>query len=407
MKQMTTHKLLEKLVSFKPVTSMDNAPIASFIKGFLENCGMSVVLVPKGGNNSIVATMGADDKPAFIFSGHIDVVPPDEYSKHSGWWCHNHDVKDTPEPSLSWTKEPHVCHEQDGRIYGRGTCDMLGAIASLLTLAQTMRAEDLKYKIIYSFTCDEETEMASVHEIIEQNFPDRTAANFPVGCIVMEPTGMEPVIAHRGVVAGKVYVDGKVSHVSRPDIMVDPIEPLLDVLRHFKKAASEYVAHETTDPYFIPSKSNYTIYTMRTHENGRDTPHMAEFGYVFHYMPENYPTNILRDMDDYVAAIDARLKDIDPSCGVRHVVDFKLAPFSLGQDNALLSNVFSASNTNSFSKVGFFTEAGPFSQAGIPAIIIGPGSILQAHVPDEYVEVSQLDKADKFLKNMYMNFLIR
>jgi acetylornithine deacetylase len=277
----------------------------------------------------------------------------------------------------------------------------------LLAFSQDINPEELKYKIVFSFTCDEETEMAAIGDIIDCEFADRNAPNFPIGCIVMEPTDMRPVVAHRGVVAGKFYVDGKISHVSRPDIMIDPVLPMLDILGHFRTVADAYVAKEGGDPLFIPPQSNYTIYTMRTHEQGRDTPHRAEFGYVFHYLPGNYPTQVLEEMDEYVEAANLKLKAKDSSCGAQHSVDFKLLPFSTDPTNPLLRHVFAASGHCTYDKVGFFTEAGYFHQAGIPVVIIGPGSILQAHVPDEFVEVNQLEKADSFLKHLHRDFLLK
>lgn len=403
---LNTTQILNDLVQFAPVTGTDNSRVVTYIKSLLEKNGMHVDLVPKSETqNNIVATIGPEDRPTFIFSGHIDVMPPDEYSKHSGWWCYNQDVTKTPEPSKAWTDAPHSMVERADRLYGRGTCDMLGAVASLLNFSQVLDKERLKHRVMFSFTCDEETDMASISKIIEKEFPDKMASNFPAGCIVMEPTEMRPVIAHRGVVAGKISVTGRTSHVSRPDLMVDPLPPLLDTLKDFREVAGDYVRSETPDPHFIPESSNYTIYSLKTHEHGRDTSHVAEFGYVFHYLPESYPQSVLTRMDEIVSARRDDLQKIDPSYDITHVVDFKLRPFSLDESNPLLETVFDAACVNVYDKVGFFTEAGAFHEAEIPVIIIGPGSILQAHVPDEFVEIEQLDKADKFLKNLHDNFL--
>ena len=283
---------------------------------------------------------------------------------------------------------------------------MLGAIATLLNFSSEIATKNLARKVVFIITCDEETDMQSIKYILAKKFDSKSGTALPIGAIIMEPTNMHPVIAHRGVVAGKITVKGKFSHVSRPDLMIDPIEPLLDILSYFKLHTAKYLNEEMADEGFIPQQSQMTIYSLKTHEKGRNTPEIAEFGYVFHYLPDNYPSECLEKLDEYVRSKNTDIKNINAQSSITHEIDFKMDSFSTPDTSTFANKVASHTISAKFKKVGFFTEAGHFQNVGIPVTIVGPGSILQAHTPDEFVEVSQLDQSLNFLKNIYKGFLI-
>jgi acetylornithine deacetylase len=348
-------EMLDRLIGFASVVGTTNAALMQFVADYLRAHGVACHLLPgpEGDRSNLFATIGDASKPGYILSGHVDVVPATE---------------------PNWRADPFVMRREGGRLIGRGACDMKGFVAAVLASVPMLVTLKLSAPIHIALSYDEEAGCRGVPHLIAA-LPRLCAP--PAGCIVGEPTGLVPVLAHKGKASLRVQAEGRSGHSARPDQGVNAVHALVPVLTAAvdQARALELGAQDTR---FAPPYSSLQIGTVRGGEAVNIIPDCAE------------------------AVIEARaIAGVDPKAllapvlaamgnGVAAEWLSSYPALALDADHPLAELVAAISGKAPQRAVSFGTEAGLFQAAGIASIICGPGDITRAHRPEEYLREDEL-----------------
>ncbi len=265
---MTATEILEKLVSFDSVVGTPNGAIVDWIVDYLGRHGIPATVLPgpEGDRCNLFATLGPRDVPGYIVSGHMDVVPaaPGE-----------------------WTSSPFRLRRAGDRLFGRGTTDMKGYLAAALAAVPRLAALGLKRPIHLAFSYDEEAGCRGVPHLIAR-LPDLCAA--PLGAIIGEPSNMRAVLAHKGKAAARVTIRGRAGHSSRPDLGLNAIHAMADVLN----AAIDQAARLTQGPFdaaFEPAYSSLQAGVMAGGKAVNIVPTLPRWNWRRVPSPASIPSN--------------------------------------------------------------------------------------------------------------------
>ncbi|NVO27552.1 acetylornithine deacetylase [Donghicola sp. C2-DW-16] len=354
----TAEQMLERLVGFPTVVGQGNGALMEFVSDYLTGHGIPHHLLqgPEGDRYNLLATIGDPAVPGYILSGHVDVVPAGE-----------------PE----WLADPFALRRDGERLIGRGACDMKGYVAAVLAMAPDLAAMPLTAPIHIALSYDEEAGCKGVPHLIAA-LPDMIAP--PLGCFVGEPSGMTPVLAHKGKAALRLTARGVSGHSSRPDLGVNAIHALLPVLLSAAKQA-EALKSGPGDDRFAPPYSSLQIGTVAG-------------GQAVNIIPDHASAQIEARA---IAGVDPEtlLAPIIASCPPEVTAEIisSYPALALAPDAPLAHLSERLSGNSPIGAVSYGTEAGLFQQAGIPSVICGPGDISRAHKPEEYLTTHELDAA--------------
>ncbi|MDF0600957.1 acetylornithine deacetylase [Psychromarinibacter sp. C21-152] len=345
--------LLDRLVSFPTVAGRPNDDLMTFVADHLASCGARVHLLPgpEGDRSNLFATIGDPGRPGYVLSGHVDVVPAEE-----------------PE----WQGDPFALRRAGGRLIGRGACDMKGFDAAVLAAVPALAAMPLAAPVHVALSYDEELGCRGVPHMLAR-LPELCAP--PLGCIVGEPSGLVPVLAHKGKAAVKVTARGRAGHSSRPDQGENAIHALLPAL-NAAAAQAEALRDGPQDARFAPPYSSLQIGTVAGGQALNIIPDRAEACIEARGIAGVEPRSLL----DPVTTL--------PGVEVEWLSSYPA--LALDPDHDLAALAAAISGNAPVGAVSFGTEAGLFQQAGIPAIICGPGDIARAHKPEEYLTEAEL-----------------
>ncbi|MCQ2003331.1 acetylornithine deacetylase [Rhizobium sp. NRK18] len=359
---MTPAEILDRLIAFPSVVGTPNGEIVAWIADYLEKIGAKVTLIPgpEGDRSNLFATLGPADRPGYIVSGHMDVVPAGE---------------------PDWSSDPFAMRRDGDHLFGRGTSDMKGFLATVLAAAPEFAKRELKHPIHIAFSYDEEAGCRGVPHMIAK-IPDLCAK--PLGAIIGEPSGMRAVRAHKGKAAARITVKGLAGHSSRPDLGRNAIHAMANVLN----ATITQAANLATGPFddaFQPPYSSMQAGIISGGQALNIIPEEAVMQVEARAITGVDPAGLLTQVKE---AAEALAKD---GFEVEWTELNAYPALSLAADAPLATLVEELSGNESLAAVSYGTEAGLFQQAGIDAIICGPGDIGRAHKPDEYVLISELE----------------
>ncbi|SDA98619.1 acetylornithine deacetylase [Sinorhizobium sp. NFACC03] len=354
-------EILEKLVGFPSVVSTPNTDIVAWIRGYLQNHGIAVTLLPgpEGDRSNLFATIGPKEVPGYILSGHMDVVPAAE----SGW-----------------TGDPFRLRQEAGRLYGRGATDMKGFLAAALAVAPKLAEMHLRRPLHLAFSYDEEAGCRGVPHMIAR-LPELCAA--PLGAIIGEPSSLHAIRAHKGKAAARFTVKGRSGHSSRPDMGLNAIHAITSV---FARAVAEAdrLARGPFEHVFEPPYSSLQIGTVKGGQAVNIIPDTCEAEFEARAISGVDPAELLAPMREAAEALSERGFEVEWQ-------ELSSYPaLSLGPDAPLARLLEELTGLESLPAVSYGTEAGLFQRAGIDAIICGPGEIDRAHKPDEFILVDEL-----------------
>jgi acetylornithine deacetylase len=370
--------ILATLVAFDTTSDKSNLALIDWVRDYLAGHGIASDKLsdPTGTKAALWATIGPPDTPGYILSGHTDVV--------------------TPEGQV-WTNDPFTLTERDGRCYGRGTCDMKGFIAVCLALApETMRAP-LRTPIHFAFSHDEEVGCKGVAPLIERHCMGLTR---PLGCFVGEPTGMGVIVGHKGKHAMHVTVRGRAAHSSLPDAGVNAIEIAADIITHVRTLAAGLAKSGERDPlYDVPHSTGLTAIVKGGTANNI-IPSRCELEFEFRTIAGDDAVALSKGVEAWARAeLEPAMKARDPACGIEFEEALSYPGLETDPEHPIVRLAKRLAGRNDHGKVAFGTEAGLFAaMAGIASVVVGPGSIAQAHRPDEYVEAGELMKCVAFVR---------
>lgn len=371
--------VLAELVSFDTTSRNSNLDLMEFVRGQLDEIGIAsrMTFNEEGTKANLWATIGPDIEGGIVLSGHTDVVPVD---------------------GQDWTSDPFKLDERGGRLFARGTCDMKGFVACCLAHAKHMRDADLKAPIHYAFSYDEEVGCTGVKGLIrdmQDNLPQ------PLAVIVGEPTSMQIVGAHKGGHSYRTTVYGLDGHSSAPDLganaifhaarIINFIESLQDRLKQSSDPSNGFVPHYTTvDLGVIRGGTAHNI-----------IPAQCEFSWGFRNIPGDDTHALAQEVFDFVERqVEPQLKAISDTCRVTHQQRHYLPAMIPDEQSPAETLLRHLTGLNQSGRVSYGTEAAHFQNAGVPGVIFGPGSIKQAHLPDEFIDVTQMEACHEFLHKL-------
>lgn len=361
-------KQIDALVSLD--TSPENPTIGAieYVQDIFTEHDIDYVTKPIGNDGKhavILGRLGPDVPGGVLFSGHLDVV----------------NIKDQV-----WSHKPFAATLDGEKLYGRGTCDMKGFIGSILSLIPLWKRGGLSYPIYFGFTCDEETKVKSINDLVSLIDPKKR----PDIAILGEPTSMDVINGHKGVFDLSVELIGKGGHSSRPDLGLDAIR-LAHEVSAFIYERSGLLKDECYDASYMPPYPTLDIVKMLGGSGINKIPEIAQLYFHMRQTDQRQPQIERKKLENYLASLMTRVSGAD------FRVEEKLLMPALERRNGTVAQAFmKALNFDTSDRtVPFCTEAGYLQAIGMETIVCGPGNIAQAHTADEYVEVEQIEKCLK------------
>jgi len=370
---MNATDILKALVSFPSVVGTPNGAIVEWIRSYLEGFGIVAHILPgpEGDRANLFASIGPSDKAGYILSGHMDVVPAHE---------------------TDWTGDPFALRRDGERLYGRGTSDMKGFLAAALAAVPALAAAPLARPIHLAFSYDEEAGCRGVPHLLAR-LPELCAP--PAGAMIGEPSGMRPILAHKGKAAARVTLRGRSGHSSRPDLGLNAVHAMASVLQAAVSKAHD-LANGPFDQTFEPPYSSLQVGVIQGGQALNIIPDRCSLDIEARAIAGVDPAALL-------APIRAAAEVLQASGIGVEWEDLSAYPaLSLARQTGLAELLTELTGQEPLAAVSYGTEAGLFQAAGIDAIICGPGDIGRAHKPDEYILASELSACQSMIEALGM-----
>jgi acetylornithine deacetylase len=385
-------ELAQTLVRMNTVSANSNLELIDFARDHLAGLGVRSRITYNADKTkaNLFATLGAGKKSGVIVSGHTDTVP---------WDGQEWSVDPLSAIVQDWPQDDADADvaRVEPRLYGRGSADMKSFIALALSNAEHFIESDSPYAVHFAFSYDEEVGCFGVRELIA-DMKDQGIK--PLACIIGEPTLMIPAIAHKGVYRYKCCVRGKEAHSSLTPQSVNAIEMAARVVGKLRDMAEGFERDEPRYAGFDVPFSTASVGQFHGGIADNVVPRDAEFRYEFRNLPTADAAQMQKEITTYASRAEAAMKKVAPDAGFSFETICEVPSF-LGSANdpvtRLAQRLAKESRTT---LVAFGTEAGLFKNAGIPTVVCGPGSITQAHQPDEYVTLEQLARCEAFLQGL-------
>ena len=370
--------LAQALVRMDTVSAHSNLELIHFVRDELHRLGVASRLTynPERTKANLFATLGEGKPAGIILSGHTDTVPWD---------------------GQDWSVEPLGATLRDGRLYGRGSADMKSFIAIALAHAGDFLESQSQFAVHLAFSYDEEIGCFGVKELIADM---RDAGIAPLACIVGEPTGMVPAIAHKGVYRYKCCVRGKEAHSSLTPRSVNAIEMAARLVGRLRDMAEGFERDEPRYEGFDVPFSTASVGQFHGGIADNVVPRDAEFRYEFRDLPTADARAMQAAMVAHARSLEPAMKAVAPDAGFRFETICEIPSFLGSAGDAVTRLAQRLSGEERTTLVAFGTEAGIFKNSGIPTVVCGPGSIEQAHQPDEFVSLAQLARCEAFMRGL-------
>jgi acetylornithine deacetylase len=332
---------------------------------------------PTGRKAALLATIGPAVDGGVVLSGHTDVVP----------------VEGQP-----WSSDPFRMREADGKLYGRGACDMKGFAAAVLTMIPEFQRAGLEKPVHILLSYDEETTCLGSLDLIARFGVDLPR---PAMVIVGEPTMMAVADAHKGVATFQTVVTGVEAHSANPRQGASAISAACEIVAEIDRLAREFEAPDRLDPRFTPPYSTFHVGTIRGGNARNILARECVFAWEFRGLP-NFSTPrataLVQRFIDEVAL--PRLRRFTPEPTITTTMDVDVPGLAADPASSAATRALALTRSNRTIAVSYATEAGHFQRADLPTVVCGPGSIEQAHKPDEFIAVEQLSACMGFLERL-------
>lgn len=370
-------EMIERLVAFDTVSRNSNLELIDFVRHWLSRHGVASHLVASddGEKANLLATVGPSVPGGVVLSGHTDVVPVD---------------------GQRWTTDPFRVAERNGRLHGRGTCDMKSFLAIALALVPGMR--DLKRPIHLAFSYDEEVGCQGAPRLI-----DAVLARLPTpaAVIVGEPTGMRVVSAHKGIAVLRTIVTGYEAHSSQTHRGVSAVTTAAHLITHLDGIAHRRAADGPFARGVEPPQTTIHVGTVHGGTAVNIISRECHFDWDIRAIAEDPPEPILKEFRRHCdERVTPALRNIAPDCGVATELRVEAPPLAHEHANPARELACRLTGVDTTARVPFATEAGLFQRSGLASVICGPGSIDQAHQPDEFITLEQVQAGLDFQRRL-------
>lgn len=360
----TSTSVLRKLVSFDTTSRNSNLPLIEWVADYLQAHGGRVTILQNATKDkaNLLASVGPECEGGVVLSGHTDVVPVD---------------------GQEWTSDPFQLVEREGRLYGRGSSDMKGFIACSLALLGNLKQRRLRRPLHFAFSYDEEVGCFGAHALVNRIVADIPK---PAFVIVGEPTDMRIGVAHNGVIGSDTTFRGVAAHASDPSRGVNAIDAAAAFVRFLGEVARL--------PEVAGQGSTINVGQI---SGGAATNIVAErcrVRWEFRTSTQKASSTIHRLVADYLGG------EPFAALQIANAIELDVPEFASDLPEKSIALIRELGGKLPLTTVPFGSEAGIFQRGQLPAVVCGPGSIDQAHRPDEWIARSALEEGDQFMRRL-------
>jgi acetylornithine deacetylase len=371
------HELLKALVAFDTTSAKSNLKLIEFVRLYLDGHGIASILIPSEDGASLFATIAPrNGQGGIALSGHSDCVPVE---------------------GQTWASDPFTLTPRDGKLYGRGACDMKGFLACVLASVPLFKSRQPKEPLHIIVSYDEEVGCTGVRPLVARLGQDLPR---PRAIIVGEPTMMGVVEAHKRIDAYRTTVTGREAHSSLPQLGVNAISIAAELVEEIDRIQL-MLAQAPTNDRFDPPSSTLQVGTIEGGTAPNIVPKTCKFRWQLRSLPEAdadfAPKRLKTHAEEMLLP---RMRRIAPAASIETLHQGSVPAFLAKPGSEAVALAMALTGANSTSTVSFGTEAGLFEEAGCPTVICGPGDIAQAHAADEFVTAAQLDACMAFLAKL-------
>jgi acetylornithine deacetylase len=375
--------MVERLIAFNTVSRDSNLGLIEWTRDYLAKLGARTRLThdATGKKANLFATLGDSNRPGLILSGHTDVVPVD---------------------GQSWDTDPFKVVERDGKLYARGSADMKGFIGVALSQAprfvEALNAGRLDAPLHYALSYDAEVGCIGVRGLIRDLEENDIK---PAGCVVGEPTSMQPIIAHKGMNRFRCTVRGREAHSSYVTHGVNAIEYAARLVVYIRQIADRLAEFEKRDYGFTVPYTTMSTGLIRGGIASNVIPKECEFQFDMRTLPNASADALYQEIRAQADTLSREMRALDPQSGIELEWVSQTLGLASSESDAIVQWAMRLARSNQTGKVSYGTEAGLFQQMGVPTVILGPGDIAEAHRPNEFVALDQLAKCESFVKRIF------
>ncbi|MDB6145847.1 MAG: hypothetical protein JWP80_4891 [Pseudomonas sp.] len=376
---MSSRDLLAALIGFDTTSRESNLQLIEFVRDYLTQLDVPCELIFNHDRSkaNLFATLGPDDRPGIVLSGHTDVVPVD---------------------GQAWTVPPFELIEKHGKLYGRGTADMKGYIACVLAAVPNLLAAPLRMPVHIALSYDEEVGCLGVRSLLAEL---EQRPHKPLLCIIGEPTELKPVLGHKGKLAMRCDVHGAACHSAYAPQGVNAIEYAAELIGELGRIGSRLRAPEHHDPRFDPPFTTVQTGVISGGKALNIVPADCRFDFEVRALPAQDPREVAEQLERYAKQeVLPRMLAVDAGSSIRFSELSAYPGLATDSQSQAAELIAQLCGSSEFTTVAFGTEGGLFDAIGIPTVVCGPGSMDQGHKPDEFVSVAQLDACDAMLERL-------
>jgi acetylornithine deacetylase len=377
-------EMVRRLVGFDTTSRGSNLALIGFVRDYLDGYGVASELIfdETGNKANLYATLGPPGGRGIMLSGHTDVVPVD---------------------GQDWHSEPFAVLAKGDRLYGRGTADMKSFVAVVLALLPDIAGRVLRVPVHLAFSYDEEVGCRGARRLVAAigERPDR-----PRLCVVGEPTMMQPVTGHKGKRSFRCQVHGFECHSALTHLGVNAIETAAEMVARLKAMARRKRELGPFDPDYAPPYTTIQTGVIRGGTALNIVPKECSFDFEFRLLPGDDPESGIAELRAFAEkTLLPEMRAVRPETAIAFEELSAFPGLDTATDAEITRLVASLTGANGTGKVAFGTEGGLFQQAGIETVICGPGSIEQAHKPDEFIDLAQIAQCEKFIGRLFEHVL--
>lgn len=371
---MSSAQVLEKLIGFDTTSCKSNFNLIEFVETFLRDLGVASVRADyASGKTNLVASIGPAIDGGIVLSGHTDTVPV---------------------TGQTWTTDPFTMTDVEGDLFGRGTCDMKGFLACCLAAVPQLKARDLARPVHLVFSCDEEVSCEGVIPAIRRFGHEMP---YPSVCIVGEPTMMDVVTGQKACQAFLTTITGVEAHSSKPNLGWSALNEAVMLTSEINLIAQEMRDKENENCPFDPAFTTVHVGALHSGTTVNIVPNQATISWEARLLPDQDENEIRDRVASFARGRNEIIRAKFPAAGIETDNYVNVPGLEPEPDGEARSLAMRLTGSNRTGVVSYGTEAGHFQAAGMSTVICGPGSIDQAHKPDEFVAASQLAQCDRFL----------
>lgn len=371
--------MLERLIAFDTTSRNSNLSLIAFVEEYLSGHGVATWRVPNADEtkSGLIARIGPDAPGGVVLSGHSDVVPVD---------------------GQAWSSDPFTLTQRGTRVFGRGTSDMKSFAACVLALVPELLSQPLTRPLLFVLSYDEEIGCLGASPLAAALH----AHGFkPSAAIIGEPSSMRVVNAHKGIRAFHTEVTGHEAHSSNTHKGVSAVMVAAELIMELKRLGDEMAARGDASGRFDPPFTSVQASVIRGGTALNILAKQCRFSWEYRSLPDTDEEEVAKRFTAFAQeTVLPRMRAISPDTDIVTVARSTVPALRPLADSPAETLALSVAGQNGAEAVSYGTEAGIFQNAGIPSVICGPGDIAQAHSPDEFIEISQIESCTAFLKRL-------